>query len=80
MQQDYAEKLAREAAIIVSAAEMFCIAPGAMVKVRKWNGPWVPMRLDELLNRMKHPKPRMPERNESETQKKDSSAIARWSA
>jgi hypothetical protein len=57
MHQDYADKLAREAAIIQSAAETFCIGQGAIVKVRRWNGPWVPLRLDELLKRMKHPKP-----------------------
>jgi hypothetical protein len=62
MHKGDAAKFAREAALIQSAAETFCIAQGAIVKVRKWNGPWVPMRLDELLNRMKHPKPPRPER------------------
>jgi len=73
MHQGDAAKFAREAAIVRSAAETFRIAQDAIVKVRKWNGPWVPMRLDELLNRMKHPKPPMPvrldKRNESEIQK-----------
>ena len=75
MHQDYADKLAREAAIILSAAETFCIAEDAIVKVQRWDGPWVPLRLDEVLKRMKHPKPprqeRLDKRNNSETRKQN---------
>ena len=48
------EKLAKDAEIVEAAAEIFGLY---MLKVRKWDGPWVPMRVDELLERMRHPKP-----------------------
>ena len=53
------EKLAKDAEIVEAATEIFGVD---MVKVRKWDGPWVPMRVDELLERMRHPKPQAIER------------------
>jgi hypothetical protein len=43
-------KLAKEAVIIKAWAEAFGVA---QVKVCKWNGPWVSIKLAELLRRMR---------------------------
>jgi hypothetical protein len=59
---DEQAKLAKEADLIKAAAEMFGIAPDATVKVKKANGPWAIIRLDELVARMKKPKPPTPEK------------------
>jgi hypothetical protein len=54
--QTPAEKLRRSHLLIAKTAELFGVSASDIVKVSKPGGKEVPMRLDEVLNRLGEPK------------------------